>query len=165
MSIQFAPAKEEDLPFLAEVIRGAASFYDPILPGAFKKQAQRFLQKGLPDIYRVHVIKNEDHPIGFVGGRLLTPQTLYMAALYLLPLYQRKGFGRKILDALESEVRQMQVEKIVLLAHEKAYWAKNFYLQNGFRVIETDPDKMKAYGGGDMTRFVLPNTLMMEKRL
>lgn len=163
--LRIIEAQDRHKLFLSEVCKDATQLYDDIIPGAFEKQAKKFIEEGLPKSYNIGIVNINDINIGFVGLVKLDNDTLYLTALYLLANYQRQGYGRLILDAIEEDAYQAGVKTIVLLVHSEATWAINFYGKNGFEVIETEESKMKKYADNRMANYVLPSTILMGKKL
>lgn len=163
--LRITEAKNNHRVFLSEVCKDAAQLYDEILPGAFEKQAEKFIKEGLPKNYDIGIVNLDNTEIGFVGLVEIDSETLYLTALYLLSKYQRQGYGRLILDVIEKDARQAGMKAIILLVHSKATWAVNFYAKNRYDVIETEESKIKKYGNNRMTNYVLPSTILLEKKI
>lgn len=163
--IKIVDAKESDRLFLAEVCIDAVQLYDIILPGAFEKQAKKLEEEGLPKTYEIQTVSLNDIKIGFIGHVNLDTNILYITALYLLTSYQRKGYGKVILDMIEKDAYQKRFKRIALIVHTKATWAIDFYEKNGFRVIETEENNIKKYANSKMTKYALPSTILMGKEV
>ena len=69
------------------------------------------------------------------AGRLDTidASTSQVRYFCVAPDSERKGFGRKIMEAIESNARSNSVEKIILHARENAV---SFYRSLGYQVVE-----------------------------
>jgi|Deesub1362A_J573_1020465.scaffolds.fasta_scaffold01767_6 ribosomal protein S18 acetylase RimI-like enzyme len=163
--IEIISAVPDDSFFMARVMRSVIPLYEPIMPGAFERQALRFERDGLPRNYNVSIIRLEGQPIGFVGFTSLTPEIAYLIALYLLPEHQRKGYGTKVLNMVVDSLSQKGIKEVILLVHQKAYWAINFYVKNGFRIITTNEDEIRTYANSTMERYVISSTILMGKRI
>ncbi len=63
----------------------------------------------------------------------------YPAHLHIdiLPEYQHKGLGRKLMDALCDNLRQKNVKGVMFTVWHKNYNAIKFYEKYGFELIET----------------------------
>ena len=163
--VRIIRAKNDHRIFLSEVCKAATQFYNEIFPGAFEKQAKKFIEEGLPKNYDIGIVNIEDTKIGFIGLVELDDETLYLTALYLLSKYQRQGYGRSILDIVEKDAQQAGIKTIVVLVHSKATWATNFYNKNGYEVLETEESKIKKYADYRMANYALPSTILMEKKI
>lgn len=159
--LEMVKAKDEDRFFLARVCRSVANMYDPIMPGAFAKQAVRFEEKGLLEGYETWLIYFENRQVGFIGVKSLNRKILYLVALYLLSEEQRKGLGKKALEQLEQVYRSQGYQEIVLLAHQDANWAIAFYQKNGFEIIGTDEEEIFGYQDSILKGIYLPSTVLM----
>ncbi|ABR48410.1 GCN5-related N-acetyltransferase [Alkaliphilus metalliredigens QYMF] len=163
--IKITAAENSDRFFLSEVCIDTVQTYDSILPGAFEKQAKKFSEEGLPKTYDIGIVKLEDLKLGFVGFVRLDNETLYLTAVYLLEVYQRQGYGKKIINTIEKEAYKEGIKRVVLLVHSKATWAIDFYEKNGFYVIEIEENKIKEYADSRMAKYFLPSTILMGKML
>ncbi len=163
--LKIIKAIDNDREFLSMVCQDAAKLYDSILPGAFDKQAKKFIDKGLPDAYEIEIIKQKEENIGFIGTTGLDEDTLYITAIYILSPYQGKGYGTEILEAIEGKFCDKGIKKLALLVHSKATWAINFYKKKDFTIVETEPEKIKEYSAHRMAKYFLPETLLMVKTI
>ncbi|HKL13069.1 MAG TPA: GNAT family N-acetyltransferase [Halanaerobiales bacterium] len=163
MKIKLKEAKEKDVEFLAKVCRDAKDAYSEIMPEAFEKQAKEFEKEGLPEDYKIYIIKGDDKKIGFVGVTDLTEKTAYLVGLYLLNDYQRKGYGKQTVDKLIKLLKEKDYNKICLLVHNEAEWAIDFYKKEKFVSVTGCEDIIKEYSGGRMEDYYLPSTIFMEK--
>jgi len=163
--IKICEAKDKDIPFLSEVCKDASKLYDSILPGAFEKQAKKFLKQGLPETYNIGIVNKGNEKLGFIGTVELNSNTIYLTAIYLLECYQKQGYGKIIINYIEKDVYRKGINKLVLLVHLKAHWAIDFYIKNGFRIIETEENNIKKYLDYRMSKYFLPSTILMEKVL
>jgi ribosomal protein S18 acetylase RimI-like enzyme len=78
-------------------------------------------------------------------------ETFYLNRLYVLPTKQRKGIGKKLLNNLIRSYNVKELELDVIENNEKAI---NFYLNEGFRQISKNSEKVIDF---DL------NTLVMTK--
>ena len=150
---------------LSEICLSINDLYDPILPEAFKKQAEKYLNKGLPNTYEISIIESDSRGIGFIGYTDITESTRYLIAFYLHSAYQRKGIGEQILNTLVNLLETDNYEEIVLLVHKKATWAINFYLKNDFEILGKSKEKIQDYKNGILNKYYIRDTILMGKRL
>ena len=77
------------------------------------------------------------------GLRAIASQEKYKADypahlhIDILPEYQHKGLGRKLMDALCENLRQKNVKGVMFTVWHKNYNAIKFYEKYGFELIET----------------------------
>ncbi|HEY1096002.1 MAG TPA: GNAT family N-acetyltransferase [Alphaproteobacteria bacterium] len=71
---------------------------------------------------------------GYVMFRKKNNQVVWISGLYVVPIYQRKGIGLLLLDAVEQYARVENCKIVALETHEKAIWAINFYLRATYEV-------------------------------
>ncbi|MBO3808638.1 MAG: GNAT family N-acetyltransferase, partial [Candidatus Brockarchaeota archaeon] len=57
--------------------------------------------------------------------------------VYVLPEHQRKGVGTSLVTHVEAEARRLGLKKLrVPYVDANAYWAINFYMKLGYRVVD-----------------------------
>ncbi len=139
-----------------------ASLYDPIMPGAFNKQAEKFRSNGLPSTYNILVIESENQILGFLGTIECNEKSLYLVAIYLHQSHQRSGIGSIILEELVRNYRSAGYDEIVLLVHKEAVWAKSFYLKNQFKYVSSSELDIKSYGNGILSNLYIPKYGVIE---
>lgn len=153
--IGLSKAKHKDLEFICRVCKSTEEIYSHIMPGAFLKQGKKYEKFGLPIDYDIHIIKNEETPIGFLGLTHLNNESVYLVALYLLKDYYRQNYGTETLDYLCRELKENGVSEIVLQAHVKAIWAINFYAKNGFTEMPKEEEHIR--------NIIMKDTVIMNK--
>lgn len=79
----------------------------------------------------IYVFVDNEQIMGFAGL-----QKNYLAAIFVKKEYQNHGVGRKLLDYLKREYSELSLD-----VYDKNIQAKNFYLQNNFKVIHENIDK------------------------
>ena len=163
--IELVPATHEDRFFIARVTRAAIPLFEPIQPGVFGPLAVRIENDGLFKEYESYIIRYGSVPAGFLGLAALTPEITYMVALFFLPEFRGKGLGTKVLQTLEKSLPDKGVRELILLVHHQADWAVGFYRKNGYSVLAETEEAMAAYAGGEMKKWLMPQFILMGKRL
>jgi len=159
--IHIRNAVPDDDVLLSKVCLSNAELYEPIMPGVFVKQAEKFLKKGLSTSYDTQIIELNHEGIGFIGHKQLSEDHIYLAALYIFRDLQGQGFGQDVMNQLIKGAENAGVKEILLLVHEDATWAKNFYLKYGFAVVDTQESIIKTYADGLLEDYYLPHTVLM----
>lgn len=159
--INIRVATLDDINRIAEICESNSILYDPILPGAFIRQAGKFRKNGLPNSYEVLVIDHKDKIVGFLGTKEFNNQILYLVAIYLHSTNQRNGIGGKVLGELIRHYKFEGYEEIVLLVHQEASWAKSFYSKYQFQFISNFEEEIKEYGNGILSDLYIPNTELL----
>lgn len=153
--IELKRATYDDLEFVCKVCKSTQEIYSDIMPGAFLKQGKKYEKFGLPIDYDIHIIKNNEEKIGFLGLISLKEDSVYLVALYLLKEHYRQNYGSRTIDCLCSELKNKGVSEIVLQAHIKANWAVSFYKKNGFEEMSKDEQYVKE--------IIMKDTIIMSK--
>jgi len=98
-------------------------------------------EMGVPGCYYLLAL-NAGQPAGFVKLRENTrpdeipaSRALELHQVYVLPEQQRFGIGGELIEAAAGFAFGKAVDGIWLTAWEKAPWAVNCYLKNGFEVV------------------------------
>ncbi len=85
---------------------------------------------------------DQDQILGYVAFRKKNNITVWIGSLYVDPDHQRAGAGRVLLDAVEDFAKKENCKIIALETHQKAEWAINFYIKNGFEIVN---DKINEF--------------------
>ena len=56
--------------------------------------------------------------------------------VYVLPKFQNKGIGTALMNHLETEAHNKKLGILQVPTSMRAYWARNFYVKLGYRLIE-----------------------------
>lgn len=164
VEVKLIKAVEEDRYFIAEVCRETIPLYNEISLGFFEEQAEIF-EKQLPEGYDIYIINHGEEKVGFLVTKKVDKDIVYIVMLYLLPKYYRKGIGSTTLKLIEESVRKDEINNIVLLADNKAHWAKSFYLKNNYNIIGESSEEVKNFKGGILAPYYIEGTILMHKEL
>ncbi len=157
-------AQEKDIQFLVKVCKDVSTLYDPFIPGAFEGLARKYEMEGLPDTYKIKILSDDGMDIGYYSSIHLDGEVLCLVALYVLSLHHGKGYGGALLSRLEAEAKANGIKKVALFVHNKAEWARRFYLRKGFEVIGDTLESAESFHES-MGEYYLPNTSCMCKRI
>ena len=94
------------------------------------------------------------HPVGCGAVRRLGAGTAELKRMYVDPETRGRGVGHAILNALESEARALDAERLVLEAGDRQLEAMSLYRRCGFRPIPPFGEYVDS-----------PLSVCMEKRL
>lgn len=97
---------------------------------------------GEPDKEYV-VLAEDDKIVSFVSFRLKNEQTIWISSLYVDKKEQKKGYGSILLKEVEKVALDRKVPVVALETAEKAKWAVDFYLKNGYKILSL----------GDLTQY------------
>lgn len=164
--IELRAADVADLVYLADVCESVRPLYDPLMPGAFKRQAERFRSaQELPSNYMVMVILEEGERVGFVELQSICTDLLYLVALYIHANHHRNGIGGAVLERICTDAVKDGYRQIVLLAHERAVWAIQFYELHGFTILVTGREMGSEYDDRFTKEMAKPHTVLMRRDL
>lgn len=105
-----------------------------------KKYKEKYV-KQIEKIDRKSALMARFIPVPYLILRFMYPAHLH---INLLPDYQSKGYGTKMINALLYELKEKGVKSVILLADAKNSGAIKFYKRNGFKKFIT------AFGGVGM---------------
>ena len=126
----------EDAPAIYDVINQAAKAYHGIIPD------DRYHEPYMPGEELHHEMKNmaffgweeEGNLVGVMGFQPVAEVTLIRHA-YVLPDYQKKGIGARLLNHL---MQMTESRQLLVGTWADATWAIDFYRKHGFKFM---PDK------------------------
>ncbi|HEY9841032.1 MAG TPA: GNAT family N-acetyltransferase, partial [Candidatus Obscuribacterales bacterium] len=160
-----------DNAFIRSLFAAALPLYSELMPESFAANLENMdilTEKGL-DFNATGldgwIIETEAGPVGFAGIGPLNPRQAYMAALYFLPTQRRRGFGSQALGRLEAHYQNQGFGEILLLVHQRADWARNFYTREGYRLLAEDAMAMLAHAGERLLHLIEPDLVLMGKDL
>jgi N-acetylglutamate synthase-like GNAT family acetyltransferase len=105
-------------------------FKDPVLTPA---QLAREFQLMTFYAYRL-----ENKFIGVAALRIVKRENGVVRWVHVLPEHRRLGVGTSLMKHIEGEAKKMRLKKLqIVYVWEKAYWAKNFYTQLGYKKRKT----------------------------
>jgi len=82
-----------------------------------------------------------DNKIIAMGGlRKLTKDIVELRRMRVDPFYQRKGYGKMILDSLEKRAKKLEYKIIQLNTSLKQVSAQKFYKKNGYIEIRREKE-------------------------
>jgi len=122
-------------PATIDDVGGILQLIEPLeAEGALVRRGRERLEK---EIGQFHVI---EHDQVILGCAALYPfprtRSAELAALAVRPEYRRRGYGEKLLEAIEGEARALGVRKLYVLTTRTAQW----FIERGFAV--DDPSKL-----------------------
>ena len=132
---------DDDYDFVYDVKKISYSDYVTTFWGQWNEQTQKELFAKFIDTYKdgIKIIKLDDTPIGFYNGEQIDVSTYEIGNVCLLPNYQGKGLGTRILkDIIDSHKGQD-----ITLRHFKGNPAGKLYNRLGFVNVEEQPYHIK----------------------
>lgn len=164
------PAVLADNAFIRRVFAASLPRYQPLMPGSFEANlanidilTARGLDFNATGLDGWIVVGEKD--AGLAGVGLLNPRQAYLAALYLLPEYQRQGLGGAALDLLENHYARRGCSEMLMLVHARADWAQAFYAGRGYRIVGTRDTEIVAYAGEHMIHLYEPELWLLARPL
>lgn len=125
-----------DLPKILNVVNTAAIAYKGEIPEDRWKEPYMVAEELTEEIesgVQFYGFKESNVLVGVMGIQPLNDVTLVRHA-YVLPNYQRKGFGEKLLCNL---LELAKTSKVYVGTWTAAYWAIKFYHKHGFELVST----------------------------
>lgn len=165
------PSRPADNALIKACFAAALPRYQALMPGSFEANLANMdilTEKGLgfnATGLEGWILSAAGNEVGFAGIGLLNPSQAYMAALYLLPDQQRRGYGQAALDQLEPHYAGLGCCEMLLLVHRDAGWARDFYLRAGYRLIAAQPEAIIAHAGERLAHLLEPDLLLLGKAI
>lgn len=89
----------------------------------------------------------------------------YIGYFYIKRPFQRRNFGRGLMQFLEMRTMTDKLTKLRLFCNPKSTWAVEFYKRLGFSVLSSNKQEILALDKGIFTPFYEQDALLMEKIL
>lgn len=77
--------------------------------------------------------------VGMGGLKKIDNQTGEIKRMRVIPKLQGKGYGKLLLERLESDARRMGFKKLILNTSGKATTAIGMYLKHGYKEVGREP--------------------------
>jgi len=132
-----------DTPIIYEVINKAARAYRGIIPEDCYHEPYMSEQELRREVASMTFFSwhQEGKTVAVIGFQSVRDVTLVRHA-YVLPEYQRKGIGTKLLN----HVKQMTKTKRLLVGTwADAIWAIQFYQKHGFELVPEKDELLRKY--------------------
>lgn len=125
---------ETEINKLVEIWYEGSLIAHDFIDGDYWKTRQSEMEEKYLPMSETYVVSNEKDIVGF-----LSMMDNYMAALFIDVKHQGSGYGKGLLDFIKS-----QRENIQLNVYKKNNNAVDYYLKNGFVVIEETLDEQTS---------------------
>lgn len=125
-----------DLSNILNVVNEAAIAYKGEIPEDRWKEPYMTAEELMQEIeigVQFYGYQESDEVVGVMGIQSVNGVTLIRHA-YVLPNYQRKGLGEKLLNHLLGLAK---TSKVYVGTWTAAYWAIKFYHKHGFELVST----------------------------
>lgn len=151
MEFVIRPWRREDLPAVQGILWDSwMDAYSPFIPEedlrSYHQATYRIdslTRLFESDIVRGFIAEADGKAVGFARTQLHRNENrLYLASLYLLPAYQGRGIGGRLLAVAEEQARACGLDDLwvgVMVQNEPA---RRFYDRRGFRFVGEEPFKM-----------------------
>ncbi|MBN2640590.1 MAG: GNAT family N-acetyltransferase [Victivallales bacterium] len=146
MKLEITVARLEDLPEIENLARRIwpVCYKDIITPEQIefmlkKMYAENVMREELLERgVRFDLLRADDVNIGYVSysASETDPKVLILHKIYILPGYQRRGLGSKLIDHVKKQAASFGCKRIILNVN-KNNPALNAYLKNGFNIVES----------------------------
>lgn len=122
---------KEQVAYMFDVI------YTPEALATQMQQGQQFI-----------LLYEQETPVGFASFSEMDAQLYKLNKLYLLPSCQGKGFGKRLLEAVEKEVTKRGASDLCLNVN-RYNKAKEFYERCGYSIYKEDDIAIGPYWMND----------------
>ncbi len=170
-TLYLTPATFADYAFINEVFEATLPLYKDVMPGSFEanlENLKRLEERGLDFSatgLKGYLLETDTARIGFAAVGPLSPRLAYLSSMYILPAYQRQGYGLETMKQLEAYYKSLAFQELCLLVHTKAPWARDFYKKAGYRVQADQPHSIVTYAGESIRHLIEPGLMLMSKSL
>ena len=165
--LKLRPAHFEDHALIYSIFEAMIPQYQAIMPGSFEanlESLRRIRERNL-DFSATgltgYVVEDSRTPVGFTAVGPLNARQAYLSAFYFFPQYQKQGYGSQTLRELENHYARLGFMEMLLLVHQKAHWARNFYRKMGYKQIAESTHAIVQYAGPGIEHLLEPQLLLM----
>ena len=125
------------------IINEAAKKYEGVIPSDRYHQPYMTMKELEAEMQRMEFAgwEEDSELVGVMGLEPVKDTTLIRHA-YILPEYQGKGAGSKLLEYLKKTV---QTSELLVGTWADSYWAVNFYKNHGFLLRDDKDLLLKTY--------------------
>jgi GNAT superfamily N-acetyltransferase len=133
----------KDVRIIYEVINKAACAYQGIIPEDCYHEPYMPEQELRREMVTMTFFGwgQGDKTVGVIGFQPVKDVTLVRHA-YVLPEYQRKGIGTKLLNHVKQVTK---TKRLLVGTWADAIWAIQFYQKHGFRLIPRKDELLRKY--------------------
>ena len=134
---------KKDTDTIYEIINLAARVYENRIPDDCYRQPYMSKEELQHEMKKMTFFgwDEKDRLVGIMGFQPVADVTLIRHA-YVLPEYQSKGIGTKLLDRLRQMAKTRQ---ILVGTWADATWAINFYQRHGFSLLADKAKLLERY--------------------
>lgn len=105
-------------------------------------------EKDFEDIEGIYISNKGEFLVGIIGNKIvamgglrkMTEDIVELRRMRVDPIFQRKGYGQMILDALEKKAQELGYKVIQLNTSLKQVSAQKFYEKNGYVEIRREKE-------------------------
>jgi len=150
----------EDQAIIFAIINDSAKAYRSVIPADRYHEPYMPLNELRKEIDEMTFFAYEENGmLGVVGYQPVKDVTL-VRHLYVLPEYQRRGIGKKL---LKHVIHIAKTRRILVGTWETATWAIRFYEKNGFELVPNKNELLRNYWNVPERQIDLSVVLGLEK--
>ena len=148
--MRLRPARESDSHFLFELHRVALGPVIEATWGPWDDAVQRRFHEAWFDPTRVAIVVCDGQDVGVWDVEERDHGTMYLARVELLPEFQSRGIGTKLVRELAERAESLAAPAIELDVLQANEAGRRLYERLGFRVVDEAPPKQRMRA--DLTR-------------
>lgn len=135
--------RKADVPQISFIVAEAAKAYQGVIPGDCYHtpyMPQEELERELSEM-TFYGFEENGELVGVMGFQPVKDATLIRHA-YVLPAFQRRGVGARLLKHL---IKKTRTRRLLVGTWAAASWAIRFYERNGFKLTEDKDGLLREY--------------------
>ena len=152
---------QDDQTTILTIINDSAKAYRSVIPADRYHEPYMPLNELRKEMGEMTFFAFEENGmlLGVAGYQLVKDVTL-VRHLYVLPEYQRRGIGKKL---LKHVIHIAKTRRILVGTWEAAAWAIKFYEKNGFELLPNKNELLRKYWNIPERQIELSAVLGLEK--
>lgn len=141
--IMIRQCHDSDTPRMYFIINEASKAYQGVIPADCYHQPYMSDSELKREMQRITFYGWQDNNelVAVMGLERIKDVTLIRHA-YVLPQYQRRGIGSRLLENL---IKPVNTPRLLVGTWADAYWAIDFYQKHGFRLLPDKDTLLKTY--------------------
>ncbi len=162
------PSRKE-YPIIVQLIKKAeakfADIYSPEEAGSIDVATETVDDLLEGETSRAYLVLKIDGVIAaFASFRWVNSKNVWLSSLFVDPACQRQGCGETLISEVEKEAAMKGAVTVALETHPKADWAVQFYLKQGYRVLNKE-DLTRPPFDQAMDKEFAPSRVLLGKQL
>lgn len=123
----------EDAPFVKSVLLEVQNQYQAYLPNYIEALTRYIDRRDLTPFGTLRILEHNGECIGWLGEKIESAESVYLAHYYILQNRQGQGLGSQICTYYMQTLKNLGMKELVVDVHRSMPHVHHFYEQLGFK--------------------------------